>query len=102
MLQWVGKEIIRMLSQDEIHRLLLRLGANVKDVDTELVFDKGYYSLQDIRRYDLVATSARVEEYKRAVKYGADNIICYTEQLFEGCSQCPARPFCNNLYGYLK
>lgn len=91
-----------MLSQDEIHRLLLRLGANVKDVDTELVFEKGYYTLQDIRRYDLAATSARVEEYKRAVKHGADNITCFTEQLFEGCSQCPARPFCNNLYGYLK
>ena len=65
MLQWVGKEVIRMLSQDEIHRLLLRLGANVKDVDTELVFDKGYYSLQDIRRYDLVATSARVEDIEK-------------------------------------
>ncbi len=91
-----------MLSQDELHRLLLRLSANVKDVDTELVFNKGYYTLQDIRRYDLVATRARIEEYKRAVKFGASNIICYTEQLFEGCSQCPARPFCNNLYGYLK
>lgn len=104
MLQWVGKEVIRMLSQDELHRLLLRLSADVKDVDTELIFDKGRncYTLQDIRRYDLTATRARVEEYKRAVKFGADNIICYTEQLFEGCTQCPARQFCNNLYGYLK
>lgn len=93
-----------MLSQEELYRLLFRLNAKAKDVDTELVFDKGKdcYILQDTRKYDLEATNARVKEYKRAVKRGVADIICYTEQLFEGCAQCPARPFCNNLYGYLK